>query len=61
MKKENEEKYYNAHSLWNDICKLDCSAKLQNNEWMCTYIFRQQDAIASLQVAGGIILCKERI
>lgn len=54
-----EERYYNAHSLWNDICKLDCSAKLQNNEWMCTCIFRQQDAIASLQVAGGIILCRE--
>ena len=35
-----EERYYNAHSLWNDICKLGCSAKLQNNEWMCTYIFR---------------------
>lgn len=51
-----EEKYYNAHSLWNDICELGCSAKLQNNEWMCTCIFRQQDAIASLQVAGGIIL-----
>ncbi|MCX4300051.1 MAG: hypothetical protein OSJ73_24095 [Lachnospiraceae bacterium] len=54
-----EEKYYNAHSLWNDLCKLDCSEKLQNNEWMCTCIFRQQDAIASLQVAGGIILCEE--
>ena len=54
-----EERYYNAHSLWNDICKLGCSAKLQNNEWMCTCIFRQQDAIASLQVAGGIILCRE--
>jgi hypothetical protein len=35
-----EERYYNAHSLWNDICKLGCSAKLQNNEWMCTCIFR---------------------
>ncbi len=28
-------------------------------EWMCTCIFRQQEAIASLQVAGGIILCRE--
>lgn len=26
---------------------------------MCTCIFRQQVAIASLQVAGGIILCRE--
>lgn len=54
-----EDKYYNAHSLWNEISKLDCAEKLQNNEWMCTCIFRQQDAIASLQVAGGIILCRE--
>ena len=54
-----EEKYYNAHSLWHDICELGYSEKLQNNEWMCTCIFRQQDAIASLQVAGGIILCRE--
>lgn len=54
-----EDKYYNAHSLWNKLSELDCSEKLQNNEWMCTCIFRQQDAIASLQVAGGIILCRE--
>lgn len=54
-----EDKYYNAHSLWNKLSGLDCSKKIQNNEWMCTCIFRQQDAIASLQVAGGIILCRE--
>lgn len=54
-----EDKYYNAHSLWNKLSELDCSEKLQNNEWMCTCIFRQQVAIASLQVAGGIILCRE--
>ena len=54
-----EDKYYNAHSLWNKLSELECSEKLQNNEWMCTCIFRQQVSIASLQVAGGIILCRE--
>lgn len=54
-----EDKYYNAYSLWNKLSELECSEKLQNNEWMCTCIFRQQVAIASLQVAGGIILCRE--
>nr|WP_288830691.1 hypothetical protein [uncultured Clostridium sp.] len=33
--------------------------KLQNNEWLCTCIFRQQETVFSLQVAGGIILCKD--
>lgn len=54
-----EDKYYNAHSLWNKLSELECSEKLQNNEWMCTCIFRQQVSIAYLQVAGGIILCRE--
>jgi len=54
-----EDKYYNAHSLWNTLSELDCSEKLQNNEWMCNCIFRQQDGIASLQVSGGMILCRE--
>lgn len=31
-----EDKYYNAHSLWNELSELDCSEKLQNNEWMYT-------------------------
>lgn len=54
-----EDKYYNAHSLWNTLSELDCAEKLQNNEWMCNCIFRQQDGIASLQVSGGMILCRE--
>lgn len=54
-----EDKYFNAHSLWNRLSESGFSEKLQNNEWMCTRIFRQQEAIASLQVAGGIILCRE--
>ena len=54
-----EDKYFNAHSLWNRLSESGFSEKLQNNEWMCTCIFRQQEAIASLQVAGGIILCRE--
>ncbi len=54
-----EDKYFNAHSLRNKLSELDCAEKLRNNEWMCTCIFRQQDSVASLSVAGGIILCKE--
>ena len=54
-----EDKYFNAHSLWIRLSESGFSEKLQNNEWMCTCIFRQQEAIASLQVAGGIILCRE--
>ena len=54
-----EDKYYNAHSLWDKLSKTGLSEKLQNNEWMCTCIFRQQEVVASLQVAGGIILCRE--
>lgn len=33
--------------------------KLQGNDWMLTCIMRQQDAVASLSVAGGIILSLE--
>ena len=54
-----EDKYFNAHSLWNKLSEAGLSEKLQNNEWMCTCIFRQQEAIASLRVSGGIILCRE--
>ena len=54
-----EDKYYNAHSLWNELLRVGLAEKLQNNEWMCTCIFRQQEVVASLQVAGGIILCRE--
>lgn len=53
------DKYYNAHSLWNELSRTGLAEQLQNNEWMCTCIFRQQDTVASLQVAGGIILCRE--
>ncbi len=54
-----KDKYYNAHSLWNELLKSGLVEQFQNNEWMCTCIFRQQEAVASLQVAGGIILCRE--
>lgn len=53
------DKYYNAHSLWNELLRAGLAEQLQNNEWMCTCIFRQQENVASLQVAGGIILCRE--
>lgn len=54
-----EDKYFNAHSLWNSIKDEPIIQKLQNNEWMCTCIFRQQEGIYSLTVAGGIILTKD--
>ncbi len=53
-----EDKYFNAHSLWNSIKDESIIQKLQTNEWMCTCIFRQQEEIYSLSVAGGIILAK---
>ena len=54
-----EDKYFNAHSLWNSIQDEPIIQKLQNNEWMCTCILRQQEGIYSLSVAGGIILAKD--
>lgn len=53
------DKYFNAHSLWNSLEGAGLAEQLQNNEWMCTCIFRQQGAVISLRVTGGIILCRE--
>lgn len=53
------DKYFNAHSVWNRLRADGLAEKLQNNEWMCTCIFRQQETVFSLQVAGGIILGKD--
>lgn len=57
--KQYEEKYFNAHSVWEKLENIGLDKKLQNNEWLCTCIFRQQLSVFSLQVAGGIILCKD--
>lgn len=54
-----DEKYFNAHSVWTELKNSGLDAKLQENEWLCTCIFRQQQTVFSLQVAGGIILCKD--
>lgn len=54
-----EDKYFNAHSVWDKLKEEGLTEKLQNNEWMCTCIFRQQEKVFSLQVSGGIILCKD--
>ena len=54
-----QDKYFNAHSVWKKLEKTGLEKKLQGNEWLCTCIFRQQQNIFSLQVAGGIILCKD--
>ncbi|MDD3137806.1 MAG: DNA-directed RNA polymerase subunit alpha C-terminal domain-containing protein [Lachnospiraceae bacterium] len=51
-------KYFNAHSAWEELKKAGLENKLQENEWLCTCIFRQQPTVFSQQVAGGIILCK---
>lgn len=53
------EKYFNAHSVWNELREAGLDTKLQDNEWLCTCIFRQQQTVFSQQVAGGIILCKD--
>ena len=51
-------KYFNAHSVWDELKEERLENKLQENEWLCTCIFRQQSTVFSQQVAGGIILCK---
>lgn len=56
---EYNQKYFNAHSVWNQLQELEVYHKLQENEWLCTCIFRQQPTVFSQQVAGGIILCKD--
>ena len=53
------EKYFNAHSVWIELQEAGLDKKLQNNEWLCTCIFRQQQTVFSQQVAGGIVLCKD--
>lgn len=54
-----ENKYFNAHSVWQQLENIGLDKNLQHNEWLCTCIFRQQPYIFSQQVAGGIILCKD--
>lgn len=54
-----EDKYFNAHSVWEKLQDAGLDKKLQGNEWLCTCIFRQQSTVFSQQVAGGIILCKD--
>lgn len=54
-----KEKYFNAHSVWDKLRDDGLVEKLQNNEWLCTCIFRQQETVFSLPVADGIILCKD--
>lgn len=54
-----EDKYFNAHSVWKKLADMGLDKNIQNNEWLCTCIFRQQPNVFSQQVAGGIILCKD--
>ena len=48
--------FFNGKSIWPKIEDLPMIQKLQGNDWMLTCIMRQQDAVASLSVAGGLIL-----
>lgn len=51
--------FFNGWSLWTEVSDLPAVQKLQGNDWMLTCIMRQQAAVASLSVAGGIILSLE--
>ena len=51
--------YFNGHSIWHEVKDLPLIQKLQGNDWMLTCIMRQQESVASLSVAGGIILSIE--
>lgn len=54
-----DEPFFNGRSIWAEVENLPIVQKLQGNDWMLTCIMRQQDAVASLSVAGGIILSLE--
>ena len=51
--------YFNGRSIWQEVKDLPSIHKLQGNDWLLTCIMRQQESIASLSVAGGIILSLE--
>jgi len=51
--------FFNGRSIWHKIENLPIIQKLQGNDWLLTCIMRQQDVVASLPVAGGIILSLE--
>lgn len=51
--------FFNGRSIWHEVDDLPVIEKLQRNDWMLTCIMRQQEAVASLSVAGGIILSLE--
>lgn len=51
--------FFNGRSIWTEVAGLPMIQKLQDNDWMLTCIMRQQDTVASLSVAGGIILSLE--
>lgn len=48
--------FFNGRSIWHKVEDLPIIQKLNGNDWMLTCIMRQQEAIASLSVSGGIIL-----
>ncbi len=48
--------FFNGHSIWEHVKHLPAIRKLRGNDWMLTCILRQQEAVSSLSVAGGIIL-----
>ncbi len=48
--------FFNGKSIWHEVENLPIIQKLQGNDWLLTCIMRQQEVVASLPVAGGIIL-----
>jgi len=48
--------YFNGRSIWHEVKEYPAIRKLQGNDWLLTCIMRQQENIASMSVAGAIIL-----
>lgn len=58
-KEAEENKFYNAYSIWPLIKDYPCIKKLNDNLWLCNSILRIAPDVHSLPVAGTIILTKE--
>lgn len=48
--------FFNGRSIWQEVKDYQIIQKLQGNDWLLTCIMRQQESVASISVAGGIIL-----
>ena len=50
------EKYFNAHSFWNEIKDLPFVETVDSNEWLCNFVIHQIDGIFGLYVTGNFVL-----